>query len=84
MEVGVKVTAEDMKLRQIRPTVTAYLTFVALNEDLNLPLYPLYYWKQKKKKNASNKLKYVENGDSKEENNLYKNISKLYTQKSIS
>ena len=42
MEVGVKVTAEDIKLRQIRHTVTAYLTFVALNEDFKpTPVPPL-------------------------------------------
>ena len=33
MEVGVKVTAENTKTRDLRHTVTAYLTFVALNEQ---------------------------------------------------
>ena len=32
MEVGVTVTAENPKLRQLRHTLTAYLTFVALDE----------------------------------------------------
>ena len=32
MEVGVKVTAEDITLKDIRHTATAYLTFVALDE----------------------------------------------------
>ena len=42
MEVGVKVTAENIKLRQIRHTVTAYLTFVALNENFKpTPVPPL-------------------------------------------
>lgn len=42
MEIGVKVTAEDIKLQQIRHTVTAYLTFVALNEDYKpTPVPPL-------------------------------------------
>ena len=33
MEVEVKVTAEDIKTKDIRHTVSAYLTFVALNEN---------------------------------------------------
>jgi len=33
MEVGVKVAAENTKTRDLRHTVTAYLTFVALDEQ---------------------------------------------------
>ena len=33
MEVGVKVTAENPKIQELRHTLTAYLTFVALNEE---------------------------------------------------
>ena len=40
MEVGVKVTAENIKTQQRRHTVTAYLTFVALDEHHNPTLIP--------------------------------------------
>ena len=33
MEIGVSVTAETPKIKEIRHTLTAYLTFVALDEE---------------------------------------------------
>ena len=40
MEVGVKVTAETTQSRHLRHTVSAYLTFVALDEDHKPVLIP--------------------------------------------
>jgi len=40
MEVGVKVTAEDIKSQEIRNTVTAHLTFVALDENFKPTIIP--------------------------------------------
>ena len=42
MEIGVKVTAENTKTKNIRHTVSAYLTFVALDEQYKpIPVPPL-------------------------------------------
>ena len=40
MEVGVKVTAENIRLKNFRHTVSAYLTFVALDEEYKPTLVP--------------------------------------------
>ncbi len=52
MEVGVKVTAEDITLKDIRHTVTAYLTFVALDEHRKpTPVPSLLLETEEEKKN---------------------------------
>ena len=40
MEIGVKVTAENTRTQSLRHTVTAYLTFVALDEKHKPTLIP--------------------------------------------
>ena len=40
MEVGVKVTAENTRTQDLRHTVTAYLTFVALDENRKPTIVP--------------------------------------------
>jgi acyl-CoA hydrolase len=40
MEVGVKVTVEDLRTGSIRHTSSAYLTFVALDDDGSPTLVP--------------------------------------------
>ncbi len=51
MEVGVKVTAENIVTGDIRHTATAYLTFVALNERHKpTPVPPLFLQTEEEKK----------------------------------
>ncbi len=50
MEVGVRVTAEDVRAKSLRHTVTAYLTFVALNEDHKPTLVPSLLLKTEEEK----------------------------------
>ena len=50
MEVGVKVTAENTRTQDLRHTVTAYLTFVALDENRKPTLVPSLLWKTEEEK----------------------------------
>ena len=50
MEVGVRVTAEDVRTKSLRHTVTAYLTFVALDENHKPTLVPSLLLKTEEEK----------------------------------